>query len=311
MNITQVFFGADDKLRSGWRFAIFVIGFIITAGFLSALVIALVPDLMQAGQDLTATALLVNSSVMLVPALFVGWLCGKYLERLPFKTLGASFKGLWLVNLLLGIAIGAVTLMIAVGLAMTFAGTRFVSNEHATNDILYSLTVSGAVFFLGAAAEEALFRGYVFQTFMRSNLTFFAVIFTSLLFATVHQGNPGANALGWANTFLAGIWFGVAYLKTRDLWFVTGLHFIWNWMQGSVFGIEVSGLTKIVTHPVLKEIETGPTWIGGGEYGLEGGIVTTVAIILSTIAIYFLPIKAEPELIALTSPKTIEGQSQI
>lgn len=291
MNMSQVFFAADGKLRSGWRFAIFLLGFVTSAGFLSALLVAAIPGLFQEAQDLGATALLLNSLVMLVPALFIGWLCGKYLELLPFKALGASFSGLWFVNLLLGLVIGAVTLMIAVGLSMTFAGTRFLSNEFSTSVILYSLAVSSAVFFLGAAAEEALFRGYILQTFARSNLAWFAIILTAVFFGIVHLGNPGANAIGWVNTILAGIWFGVAYLKTRDLWFVTGMHFVWNWMQGSVFGIEVSGLTKIVPHPVLKEIETGPTWIGGGEYGLEGGIVTTIAIIISTAAIYLLPIK--------------------
>lgn len=303
MNITRVFFGTDDKLRSGWRFAIFLVSFAITVGFFSALVIAAFPELVQPGEEPGASALLFSSLTMLVPALFIGWLCGKYLERLPFKALGASFSGLWLINLLLGLVIGAVTLMIAVGLSMAFAGTRFLSNEFATNDILYSLAVSGAVFFLGAAAEESLFRGYILQTFARSNLGWFAILLTAIFFGVVHLGNPGASPLSSLNTALAGIWFGVAYLKTRDLWFVTGMHFIWNWMQGSVFGIEVSGLTKIVTHPVLKEIETGPTWIGGGNYGLEGGIVTTIAIILSTIAIYFLPIKSEPA----TEPFTPSG----
>ncbi len=290
MNIRQIFLGSDSKLRSGWRFTIFVLSFTIAAGFLSTLMIITFRDLLQPGEEPGASWMMISSLTMLVTALLIGWLCGKYLEGLPFKALGTSFSGLWFINLLLGLAIGAVTLMIAVGLSMTFAGTRFLSNEFATNDILYSLAVSGAVFFLGAAAEESLFRGYILQTFARSNLAWFAILLTAVFFGVVHLGNPAAGPLSSLNTALAGIWFGVAYLKTRDLWFVTGMHFVWNWMQGSVFGIEVSGLTKIVTHPVLKEIETGPTWIGGGEYGLEGGIVTTIAIILSTVAIYFLPI---------------------
>jgi membrane protease YdiL (CAAX protease family) len=294
MTITQVFFGSDDKLRSGWRFSIFLIAFAITVGFFSALVFAAFPELVQPGEEPGASAMMFSSLTMLAPALFIGWLCGKYLEKLPFKAIGASFSGLWLINLLLGLVIGAVTLMIAVGLSMAFAGTRFLSNEFATNDILYSLAVSGAVFFLGAAWEEAVFRGYILQTFARSNLAWFAILMTAVFFGALHLSNPSAGPLSTFNTALAGIWFGVAYLKTRDLWFVTGIHFVWNWMQGSVFGIEVSGLTKIVTHPVLKEIETGPTWIGGGNYGLEGGIVTTIAIILSTVAIYLLPIKSEP-----------------
>lgn len=291
MNIKQIFFGSDDKLRSGWRFAIFLFSFVLSVAILSMFVVALLPDLLKAGQDLSASALIVNSLVMLIPALFIGWLYGKYLEQLPFKVLGASLSGPWFKNLVLGLVIGAVTLLIAVGLSVTFAGTRFVSSAYAINDILYSLAVSGAVFFLGAAAEEALFRGYMLQTFARSNLAWFAILMTAIFFGIVHLGNPAAGPLSSLNTALAGIWFGVAYLKTRELWFVTGLHFIWNWMQGSVFGIEVSGLTKIVTHPVLKEIETGPDWISGGNYGLEAGVVTTIAIILSTVAVYFVPLK--------------------
>ncbi|QYO67255.1 CPBP family intramembrane glutamic endopeptidase [Leptolyngbya sp. 7M] len=139
-----------------------------------------------------------------------------------------------------------------------------------------------------AAAEELVFRGYIFQTLIRSNHTVVAFLLTSTLFAMVHQGNPGANIIGWANTFLAGIWFGIAYLKTKELWFVSGIHFAWNWLQGSLYGIEVSGLTDISPHPVFKEIETGPAWIGGGSYGLEGGIVTTISILISIIAIRYL-----------------------
>jgi len=86
-----------------------------------------------------------------------------------------------------------------------------------------------------------------------------------------------------------GVWFGIAYLKTRDLWFVWGLHLMWNWMQGAFFGIEVSGITDLVSVPLLKEIDSGPTWLTGSTYGVEGGIVTTIAIVVSMVVIYFLP----------------------
>ena len=103
------------------------------------------------------------------------------------------------------------------------------------------------------------------------------------------------------NTILAGIWFGVAYLKTRDLWFVWGMHLMWNWMQGAFFGIEVSGMTNLVTTPLLREIDSGPAWLTGDSYGVEGGIVTTIAIVVSTVVIYFLPgLKASHEMLEWT-----------
>ena len=81
------------------------------------------------------------------------------------------------------------------------------------------------------------------------------------------------------------MWFSVAYLRFRDLWFVTGMHLMWNWVQGSVFGIEVSGMRGISEHTLLREIDTGPTWLTGETYGIEGGIACTVAILISIVAI--------------------------
>ncbi len=84
------------------------------------------------------------------------------------------------------------------------------------------------------------------------------------------------------------------------------MHLMWNWMQGSFFGIEVSGLTSISSAPLLKEIDKGPTWLTGSAYGIEGGIVCTVAIAVSTAVIYLLPvIKPDPELLAMTSETPI------
>ncbi|HMS10020.1 MAG TPA: CPBP family intramembrane metalloprotease, partial [Pyrinomonadaceae bacterium] len=100
---------------------------------------------------------------------------------------------------------------------------------------------------------------------------------------------PNASAFSWGNTFLAGIWFAVAYLRTRDLWFATGLHVMWNWMQGAFFGIEVSGLRELIPAPLLMETDAGPAWLTGGTYGLEGGIACTIALLISTAVIWFVP----------------------
>src|SRR4030095_4939741 len=123
-----------------------------------------------------------------------------------------------------------------------------------------------------------------------------AIVITSIFFGAVHIRNPDAGVISTVNTILAGVWFGVAYLKTRDLWFVWGLHLMWNWMQGAFFGIEVSGITDLVSTPLLKEIDSGPVWLTGSTYGVEGGIVTTIAILVSIVSIYFLPIKPSEEI---------------
>lgn len=286
----NILFGADGKLRSGWRFAMFVVSFILLGTIFGAAAMLLASLVFGHPQPGSPIFLTTNGIVSLGIALLVGWLCGKYLENVPFEALGASFKNNWLVNLLMGLAGGAITFAIGAGLGTLFGGLSFsINTETAASSILSTLFISFLVFAAAAAFEEALFRGYMLQTFVRSDLTIFGVLLTSALFASVHNANPSSSIISWTNTFIAGLWFAVAYLKTRDLWFPTGLHLAWNWTQGSIFGVEVSGLTDIVKYPVMRETDLGPAWLTGGDYGIEGGIVTSVALLVSIAVIKFIP----------------------
>lgn len=290
-DLRLIFIGKDGLLRSGWRAGVFLFAFIFFSVITGTVVQAVLYAANFESASLQSIALAANAVAALIPAIVIGWLCGKWLEKLPFRALGASFSPPWLRNFVLGIVAGALTLSFAVLVAFVFGGERFELNlANGWTPVLQSLAVSFAVFAAAAAMEEALFRGYILQTFARSNLAWLAILLTSVFFGLVHADNPNAGVISTLNTVLAGIWFSVAYLKTRDLWFVWGLHLMWNWMQGSFFGIEVSGLTDITKNPLLREIDSGPTWLTGTTYGIEGGIACTVALIVSIAAIQFLPI---------------------
>jgi membrane protease YdiL (CAAX protease family) len=289
MDTSSIVFGSEGRIRSGWRFAIFACGFMFVAyvcGFILSRIYS--PDTGLVGSTITFIAF---DAAILVPALVVGWLCTRYLDKLPFRALGASFTGGWLRHFVVGAGVGAVTLSIAVLIAFIFGGLTFSPDPLDWNSIGRTLILAFLVFTVSAAAEEALCRGYPMQTFFHSDLKVFGIVFTSLLFASGHLGNPNSSALAWLNTFLAGIWFGIAYWKTGDLWFPFGIHLMWNWMQGAFFGIEVSGLTSVTSAPLLKEIDRGPAWLTGESYGIEAGIACTAALILSTAAIYFFTLK--------------------
>jgi hypothetical protein len=203
-----------------------------------------------------------------------------------------------------------VSLGIAVAIAMLLGGLSFEPDlDFDSGAIVKGLLVSLAIFASAAAFEEALFRGYILQTFTRAGLAWLAICGTAALFAMVHLGNPDANWVSTTNTALAGVWFGLAYLKTRDLWFPFGMHLMWNWAQGAVFGIEVSGLKDIAPATLLKEIDRGPAWLTGENYGIEGGIACTVAIVVSIALIHFLPIKADEEMVAMTSGESVPNKS--
>ncbi|HMO81701.1 MAG TPA: CPBP family intramembrane metalloprotease [Pyrinomonadaceae bacterium] len=302
--LASLFIDRYGRLRSGIRFGVFTSLFVFSLVMFSVAAMPLLAAAGPAGKAGTPLFWLVNSIAALASALLAGWLSAGYLEKLPFRSLGAWFTGRWARNFFAGLLLGAASLSLAVGIAAIAGGLSFELERSAgVEAILRTLTASALIFLVAAAAEEALFRGYVLQTFSRSGLVVFGVLATSVMFATVHNTNPNASLLSWTNTFLAGIWFGVAYLKTRDLWLVTGLHAAWNWMQGAFFGVEVSGLTGFITAPLFREIDSGPAWLTGSDYGLEGGIAATFALLLSIAALWFLPfLKPDKELLALTLP---------
>jgi membrane protease YdiL (CAAX protease family) len=302
MTLSSILWNQNGRLRSGWRATIFLSAFILVSIVIGSILQALAvvyPGELAPG---TAGSMLLYGLVSLIPVLIVGWLCGKFLEGLPFKALGAAFANRWARHLGAGLLIGALTLGLAVGIAMIFGGLSFDLDSQSSEAIGRTMGLSLVIFAVAAAFEEALFRGYILQTFTRAGLAWLAIALTSIFFGMVHLGNPGANLISSLNTALAGIWFGVAYLKTRDLWFPFGIHLAWNWMQGAFFGIEVSGLTEITSAPLLKEIDRGPAWLTGEAYGVEAGIVCTAAIIVSIVVIMLVPgLKPTDEMAELTS----------
>jgi len=305
MNFKTFLFDETNTLRSGWRFLIFALGFTFVGLVVGTATLVILEGAFGIAVRGSAQFLVTNGLASLAVALGVGWLCARFFEKLPFRSLGAWFTKGWLGQLIIGLVVGSVTFAVAAGFAMLFGGLSFRQNaDVSTEAVVMTLLTSLAIFAAAAAFEEALFRGYMLQTFLRSDMALFAVLLTSTLFATVHNANPNATLLSWINTFLAGIWFAVAYLKTRTLWMPFGLHLAWNWIQGPVFGIEVSGLTDIITAPIMREIDNGPAWLTGGDYGIEGGLACTAALVLFTAAIYFLPIpQPDEEIISLTSPQ--------
>ena len=289
--MNKLLLNENGQLRSGWRAAIFLFVFAFVRVVSRDLILELASRL---GVDYSIQVPFSYFSLgvfFAAAALIVGWLCGWLFEGLrSFRSIGAGFSTHWFRHFLLGSLFGVVSLSFAVIIVLVWGGEHFEPNTTASiKEIAFSATVSFAAFAAMSSLEEALFRGYVLQTFARSDLAWLAILLTSVFFGAVHLGNPNASLFSTVNTVLAGVWFSMAYLKTRDLWFVWGIHLMWNWMQGSVFGIEVSGLTDITTSPLLKEIDTGPTWLTGTTYGIEGGVACTIALVLSLIVIYYLP----------------------
>lgn len=137
------------------------------------------------------------------------------------------------------------------------------------------------VFLPAAVHEELLFRGYIYQKLRTWNRAA-TIAITSVVFALLHAGNAGVTPLAIVDIVFAGVLLALAYEATGRLWFPIGLHLAWNLASGPILGYDVSGYVARTT--VLITRGTGPEWLTGGAFGIEGS-VWSVIVELAGIAV--------------------------
>ena len=131
-----------------------------------------------------------------------------------------------------------------------------------------------------AIIEELIFRGLMFQAIDKLGGRPLALAVTSLFFGVAHLGNTGATLWSaFAISLEAGVLLGAAFLWRRNLWFIMGLHFAWNAIEG-LLGIPVSGHTSAGLFTVKVN---GAELLTGGDFGLEGSIVPVMLSLLISI----------------------------
>lgn len=135
-------------------------------------------------------------------------------------------------------------------------------------------------------AEEALCRGYFMVSLGRRYSMELAVLANAVAFGALHALNPGISPLAVFNIILFGIFASLCFIRTENIWLVGALHSVWNFAQGNIYGIKVSGLET--GNSVFSSVMTeGRELFHGGEFGLEGGLAVTI-VLIAGIALLFL-----------------------
>lgn len=268
-----------DRLRAGWRFALFV-GLMIVLGIPIGL---LGSQLMRlTGLDGMLGAQVVNLIYFLVG---IG-IARRWIDRRSFASLGVTWGPHAWRDLLIGIAI-ALPMMGLIFAIEQMAGwlkvLRFVWQMPNSAAIWREAAVTFLLFVLVGWNEELVSRGYILQNLEDGLNTFWALVISAGLFGAAHLGNPNATWVSAAGIFLAGLFLGYAYLRTRSLWLPIGLHIGWNFFEGVVFGFPVSGLN--IPHLVQIHV-SGPVLWTGGAFGPEAGLVVIPALALGTWLVY-------------------------
>ena len=192
-----------------------------------------------------------------------------------------SLKGA-LVELLAGLAIGALLFSLVVAVIALLGGYQVVGTRPAS--VLYPIIGLSIV---SGVTEEIMLRGLFFRIIENWLGSWVALVLSAALFGALHLGNPNATLVaGGAIAIEAGVMLAAIYMVTRRLWAAIGLHAAWNFTQGGVFGIPVSGFD---VQGLLVPRITGPELLTGGDFGAEASlpamlICTAFGIALLVIA---------------------------
>jgi membrane protease YdiL (CAAX protease family) len=208
------------------------------------------------------------------------YLLGRLIDHRAFAGFGFHLTRGWLGDIALGLALGAgqMAFIVAVEWAggwLTVGRPTAAALIKGTTDAAFAVILFASV----AVGEELIFRGYVQTNLREGSGPAIALVLSSILFGLFHSLNPNITWLGWLNIALAGVAMGYGYLATGNLWLPIGYHFTWNFFQGPILGLPVSGVRY---GGLLTAVDRGMApWITGGAFGPEGGAIGTLVLLSS------------------------------
>ncbi len=279
----NLLFDRHGDIRHGWKVAAFMclVLFFVTGGIL--------PLRLAGSENPTLEKLILLSS-----ALAATWMLTRFVNHKPLRAVGLWIHGGMLRELgtgcLLGFLMMAGIYAVEVALGYVIPSSGGLNPAGAVRVTAFSVVWFGA----GAMGEELLFRGYAFQTLIQGVTFLPATLLMAAVFGLAHLQNPHVTPFSLCNVVLAGIFFSFAYMKTRSLWLPFGVHFAWNFSQTTLFGLPTSGMPD-EAHALFHAGQSGPAWIGGGEFGPEGGVLATIALLTCTWYVLKAGFLAPPE----------------
>jgi membrane protease YdiL (CAAX protease family) len=202
----------------------------------------------------------------------------------PIGAQGLPLRNGWLQEVGLGLATGW-TLAVVCVVPLALIGGIAIHLDLSLSAWGW-LLADCALFAITALVEEVAFRGYGFQRLSQGFGTASAIILFTALYALIEAHRTGSSRLSVAVSVVLSLALFTAYLRTRALWVGWGLNFAWKASRGLLFGLAVSGDNS--HSPLIQGDPTGPFWLTGGGFGLDGTWLAFIVLLLASPVIYRL-----------------------
>lgn len=187
---------------------------------------------------------------------------------------------------LLGAAIGFGMFTLCVLAALVLGGAKFEGVNQGT--LALALIMLPCVLFQ-SFGEEVMFRGYLLTNSTVKCPLWPAAIINGLLFAVGHLQNAGGTSFfPVLNLTLVGVLLTVLTLRRGNLWAACTLHGLWNYTQGFVYGLPISGTDSGGGTLLQFSLAEGKPLVTGGAFGIEGSLLATIVEVLAIVLVLFL-----------------------
>lgn len=237
------------------------------------------PLMMEQMPEWVTIATLFGTAGIIITALFY---CAK-IEKRKLSTVGLTRKKS-VSEYLIGLGIGLLMFVLVIGLNFLFGSAEFVGLTFQPGMIpILLITLIG--YGVQGASEEILCRGYFCVSAARYMPLWVGVMLNSVAFACLHLSNPGISPLAMVNLFLFGVFMSVYMIRRGNLWGACAIHSIWNFAQGNIFGLRVSGMNVQSSVLSIQQTEAGSLW-NGGSFGPEGGLCVTFVLVAGILILW-------------------------
>lgn len=292
---STVLAAARQAKRKPSVWALVPIGLLVYIAGTIAAVICLIPILAVwvglGGSAEQAYPLLMSNQLALTLAMnlpimagFIGYM--RWIEKRSLLSAGFT-RNATLKRYLAGLGWGTLMMLAAAGIACAFGGLRFAGFGQGIDWLLWLLIFIG--FLIQGMSEEVMCRGFLMVSAANRAPLWIGVALNSVLFAALHLFNQGVTLLSVLNLILYALFASFYFLRTDSIWGIGALHAAWNFVQGCVLGVGVSGNPIPVTTAYFVPTEGSAQAINGGTFGLEGSIAATIVLVAGILLLVWWP----------------------
>lgn len=178
----------------------------------------------------------------------------------------------YLWGAIIGIFILTIPLLISV-----FTGSNVLSLNLGKVSIGQQALVL-LLFICQGAQEEIICRALLFMSLAKKLGVTWSLIISSAIFSVAHFFNPSISYISALNIFLYGAAMALLYFYSQNLLLVCAIHSLWNYVQIAIYDFPVSGLVFNGLNPFFSNHPQTTNLINGGNFGLEGSLVTSIVL---------------------------------